>query len=631
MTAPTREAPPAAVPAPAENHEPATTRRLLGLLRPYRAKLVPMALLGTASIVLNLLGPKLLGHATDLIFAGLVGRSLPANASEEQVLEHLRADGKDTLANVISTVDVTPGQGVDLRALGVVLAVIVALYVAGSLCMLAQGRLAAAVVQHAVHRLREDVDAKLTRLPMSYFDRNPHGEVLSRVTNDIDNLQRTLQQTIGQMINSVFSVVGVLAIMLVISVELALFVLLSVPVALALATWISKRAWPRVQQQWKSTGEVSAHVEESYSGHSLVKTFGRRELAEERFDEHNEALYQSGYRAQALSGLVAPTTRFVTDLNYVLVAVVGALRVASGAVTIGDVQAFIQYSGMFSRPIIDVSNFSGQLQSGIASARRVFELLDEPEQSPAPASPKRLASVQGRVEFSDVSFRYLPDEPLIENLSLAAEPGQLVAIVGPTGAGKTTLGNLLLRFYDPDAGRILLDGVDTIALTRADLRSRIGLVSQDTWLFHGTIAENIAYGRPGATRAEVVEAARAMCVDRFVRALPDGYDTVLDDDHGGLSAGERQLITLARAFLAQPAILVLDEATSSVDTRTEALIQQAMVSLRAGRTSFVIAHRLSTVRSADLIVVMDRGNVVERGPHAELLARGGFYARLHSA
>lgn len=629
MTAPTREALPAA--APAEESRPATTRRLLGLLRPYRAQLVPMALLGTASIGLNLLGPKLLGHATDLIFAGLVGRSLPTNASEEQILAQLRADGKDTLANVISTADVVPGQGVDLHRLAVLLVIIIALYLLGSLCMLAQGRLAAAVVQHAVRGLRADIDAKLTRLPLSYFDRNPRGEVLSRVTNDVDNLQRTMQQTIGQMINSVFSVVGVLAIMLVISMELAVIVLISVPVALALAAWISKRAWPRVQQQWKSTGELSAHVEEFYGGHSLVTAFGRRELAEERFDEHNEAMHRSGYRAQAFSGLVAPTTRFVTDLNYVLVAVVGALRVASGTVTIGDVQAFIQYAGMFSRPIIDVANFSGQLQSGIASASRVFELLDEPEESPAPADPKRLSTVRGRVEFSDVSFRYVPGEPLIENLSLTAESGQLVAIVGATGAGKTTLGSLLLRFYDPHAGRILLDGVDTATMTRADLRSRIGLVSQDTWLFNGTIAENIAYGRPGATREEIVAAARAMCVDRFVRALPDGYDTVLDDDHGGLSAGEKQLITLARAFLAQPAILVLDEATSSVDTRTEALIQQAMVSLRAGRTSFVIAHRLSTVRNADLIVVMDHGAVVERGTHTELLARDGFYTRLHSA
>ncbi|GAB3690945.1 ABC transporter ATP-binding protein [Saccharopolyspora tripterygii] len=605
--------------------------RLLAMLRPYRVRLVLVLVLGTGATVFNLAGPKLVGNATDMAFAGVVSRGLPAGASKEEVIAGMRARGDEALANVLSTADIVPGQGVNFQALAQLLMVILALYLASGLCMLVQGRVVAFIAQHAMFALRERVSAKLTRLPLGYFDRTSRGEVLSRVTNDVDNLQRTLQQTLGHMVNSIFAVVGVMTVMVLLSPLLAGLVLVSVLVAAAAALAISRRARPRFAERWQRTGALNGYVEETYTGHSTVVAFGRRELAERTFEEHNEALYLASSRSQTLSGLIGPVTRFVTDLNYVMVAVVGALQVASGSMSIGSVQSFMQYSSMFTQPIIDMANFSAQLQSGMASARRVFEVLDEPEQRPAPPRPVRPRRVRGRVDFRQVCFRYKPDAPLIEDLSLSASPGELIAIVGPTGAGKSTLGNLLLRFYEVDRGSILLDGVDVADMAREDLRSRIGLVSQDSWLFAGTIADNIAYGRPGATRQEVVNAARAMCVDRFVRSLPDGYDTVLDDESSTVSAGERQLITLARAFLAEPSILLLDEATSSVDSRTEVLIQQAMASLRAGRTSFVIAHRLSTIRHADMILVMDSGRVVERGTHQQLLAANGHYSRMYAS
>ncbi|MEU6232961.1 ABC transporter ATP-binding protein [Kitasatospora sp. NPDC047058] len=606
-------------------------KRVLKLLRPERALLGGVLGLGVLSIGCAVTGPKILGDATDLIFAGVVGERFPAGTTKQQVVEGVRAHGDGGVADLLSSIDFTPGQGMDFGAIGTILLWVLAIYVASAVFGIVQGRLATKAVQRASYRLREDVEAKLARLPLSYFDKQPRGEVLSRVTNDIDNIGQSMQQTMGQVVNSLLTVVGVLAMMFWISPLLALIALVSVPVSVVVATKVGKRAQPQFVQQWKSTGQLNAHIEEMYTGHALVKVFGRQKESAETFREHNEALFQSSFRAQFISGIIQPAMMLIGNLQYVIVAVVGGLRVASGALTIGDVQAFIQYSRQFSQPLTQVASMANLVQSGVASAERVFELLDAAEQTPEPAMPERPDAIRGRVAFQDVSFRYDPDKPLIEDLSLKVEPGQTVAIVGPTGAGKTTMVNLLMRFYEVSSGRITLDGVDVAAMSREDLRSGIGMVLQDTWLFGGTIADNIAYGADGATREQVVEAAKAAHVDRFVRTLPDGYDTVIDDDGTGVSAGEKQLITIARAFLAQPSILVLDEATSSVDTRTEVLIQRAMARLRTGRTSFVIAHRLSTIRDADVILVMENGSIVEQDTHDELIAADGAYARLYKA
>ncbi len=607
-------------------------KRLLNLLRPERAALSGVLALGVVSIGCAVVGPKVLGTATDLIFAGVVGRQSPAGVSKAQVIDGLRQDGNGGVADLLDSVDFTPGQGMDFGAIGTVLLWVLAIYVASAVFGIIQGRIATSVIQRTVFRLRESVDAKLTRLPLSYFDKQPRGEVLSRVTNDIDNIGQSMQQTTGQVVNSLLTVVGVLAMMFWISPLLALIALISVPVSVVVATRVGKRAQPQFVAQWKTTGQLNAHIEEMYTGHALVKVFGRQKESAETFRLHNEELYASSFRAQFISGIIQPAMMLIGNLNYVLVAVVGGLRVASGALSIGDVQAFIQYSRQFSQPLTQVASMANLVQSGVASAERVFELLDAPEQSAEPAMPERPAELRGRVAFEDVAFRYDPEKPLISDLSLKVEPGHTVAIVGPTGAGKTTLVNLLMRFYEVSGGRITLDGVDIAAMSREELRAGIGMVLQDTWLFGGTIAENIAYGADGtSTREQVVEAAKAAHVDRFVRTLPDGYDTVIDDEGTGVSAGEKQLITIARAFLAQPSILVLDEATSSVDTRTEVLIQRAMARLRSGRTSFVIAHRLSTIRDADVILVMEDGAIVEQGSHDDLIAVGGAYARLYKA
>lgn len=608
-----------------------SAKRLLGLLRPERAPLAGVLALAVASVSLTAIGPKILGWATDLIFAGVIGRQLPEGLTKSEVVEGLRARGDDTFADMVAAMDVVPGQGVDFAAVGRVLLLVLAIYVVASVLAWAQGWILTGAVNRVIFNLRRDVEAKLSRLPLPYFDAQPRGELLSRVTNDIDNVAQSLQQTLSQLLTSLLTVVAMVAMMVVISPLLAVIALVTIPVSMVVTAVIGKRSQRYFVQQWKSTGELNAVVEETFSGHGLVKVFGRQHESQEAFAAKNDDLYAAGFGAQFVSGIIMPTMMFIGNLNYVAIAVVGGLRVASGSMSLGDVQAFIQYSRQFTQPLTQVASMANLLQSGVASAERVFELLDAPEQQPDTREPAHLETARGRVELEHVWFSYSPDTPLIEDLDLAVDPGQTVAIVGPTGAGKTTLVNLIMRFYELGSGRITLDGIDITDLTRQDLRSQVGMVLQDTWLFGGTIRDNIAYGRPGASDEEVLRAARATYVDRFVHALPDGYDTVLDAEGGNISTGEKQLVTIARAFLSDPALLILDEATSSVDTRTEVLVQRAMAALRSDRTSFVIAHRLSTIRDADVILVMENGSIVEQGSHRELLARGGAYARLYAA
>jgi ATP-binding cassette subfamily B multidrug efflux pump len=607
-------------------------KRLLAQFKPERTLIVAMLACGVLSVGLSVIGPKILGKATDLVFAGIIGRQMPAGLTKEQVLESMRKRGEGGIADMLSGTDFTPGKGIDFDAVGNVLLLAFGTFLVAGLLMAVSTRLSNRAINKTVYRMREDVQAKLSRLPLSYFDKRQRGEVLSRATNDIDNIGQTLQQSMGQLVNSLLTIVGVLAVMFWVSWVLALVALVTVPLSLVVATRIGKRSQPHFVQQWRTTGKLNAHIEEMYTGHTLVKVFGRQDESAQQFAEQNEQLYEAGFKAQFNSGVMQPLMMFVSNLNYVLVAVVGGLRVASGSLSIGDVQAFIQYSRQFSMPLTQVASMANLVQSGVASAERIFDLLDAEEQDADPEQGQRPEELRGRVALEHVSFRYDPDKPLIEDLSLKVEPGHTVAIVGPTGAGKTTLVNLLMRFYEVTGGRITLDGVDIAKMSRDELRASIGMVLQDTWLFGGTIAENIAYGAAReVTRGEIEEAARAAHADRFIRTLPDGYDTVIDDEGTGVSAGEKQLITIARAFLSDPVILVLDEATSSVDTRTEVLIQKAMAKLAHGRTSFVIAHRLSTIRDADTILVMENGSIVEQGRHSELVDAGGAYARLYKA
>jgi ATP-binding cassette subfamily B multidrug efflux pump len=608
-----------------------SAKRLLGRLRPDRVKVMAVVALGIVGTILSVIGPKLLGNATNVIVAGALGAQFPATETKAQVLSQLRASGQGSVADFAKNVDFRPGHGIDFAALGDLLLLVLAFYVLSSVFQWLQAYVLNGVTQRTVYRLRRDVESKINRLPLSYVDKTARGELLSRVTNDIDNISQSLQQTMSQLISSVLMVLGTIILMFTISWELALISLITVPLTLLVTTLIAKRSQKRFVAQWANTGALNGQIEEAFTGHALVKVFGRQKEVQATFDAKNEELFQASFGAQFISGIIMPSMLFVGNLVYVLVAVVGGLKVATGTLSLGDVQASIQYTRQFSQPLSQLGSMANLLQSGVASAERVFELLDADEQSVDASPAESPDGTSGRLEFESVSFSYDPETPLIKDVSLVAQPGQMIAIVGPTGAGKTTLVNLMMRFYELNGGRITLDGVDIAKMTRSDLRSRLGMVLQDTWLFGGTIRDNIAYGRTGATEEEIIEAATASYVDRFVHGLPDGYDTVLDDEASNVSAGEKQLITIARAFLARPSVLILDEATSSVDTRTEVLVQRAMNALRQDRTSFVIAHRLSTIRDAHLILVMENGSIVEQGNHEELLAANGAYARLYEA
>jgi ATP-binding cassette subfamily B protein len=610
-------------------------RQLLARLRPDRWRIAIAAVLGSFGVGFTVAAPRIIGNATNVLFDGLIGQTLgktfPAGTTQAQAEAFLRAHGQSSLAQMLSGTTVTLGHGIDFTQLGRDLGVVALLFLLGAVLSWGQGYIMAGVAQRTVSGMRRDVEAKLARLPLRYFDSHPHGDVLSRVTNDIDNVTTTLQQGLSQLLTSILTILGVLAMMLWISPLLALISLIMVPMSIGVTVLIARRSQKQFTAQWERTGAVNGLVEQTHTGHTLVQVFGRSGSTVEEFDRENQALYEPSFRAQFLSGIIQPAMMFLSNLNYVAIAVIGGYMVVSGNISLGDIQAFIQYSRQFTNPIMQVASQMNLLQSGLASAERVFEFLAAEEEVPDTVTAPALPSGAGHVVLEDVCFRYQPDKPLIQDFNLEVAPGETVAIVGPTGAGKTTIVNLLMRFYEIDSGHITIDGVDTRQLRRESVRGMFGMVLQDTWLFAGSIRDNIAYGKSGASFEEVVAAAKTAHVDHFVRTLPQGYDTVLDEDASNISAGERQLLTIARAFLADPAILILDEATSNVDTRTEVLIQEAMARLRHGRTSFVIAHRLSTIRNADEIVVMNTGRIVEQGSHAELMERGGFYSDLYAS
>ena len=609
--------------------------RMIGLLKPSRVAFIFVTVLGAAGVILAVIAPKVLGEATNLVFQGAIGTALaeffPSGTTNAQAVDMLRQGGQGDFANIVEAADAVPGVGVDFTALAYLLLVVLAMYIVSAMLTWLQGYVVNVIMVRTMYRLRQQVEVKINRLPLSYFDRVQRGELISRVTNDIDNITQTMQQSLSQAISSVLTVIGVLVMMFSISWVLALVALISLPLMGVIFGIIGPKSQKAFSIQWRKVGRLNARVEESFSGHALVKVFGRERDSREKFRAENEELYLASFKAQFLSGMIMPGMMFVGNLSYVVIAVLGGLMVAGGNLRLGDVQAFIQYSQQFTQPLSELGGMAAVVQSGTASAERVFEFLDEDEQTPDDPDAPAPVDGDGTIEFQNVSFSYNPETPLIRGLSFRVEPGQTVAIVGPTGAGKTTLVNLIMRFYELGSGRILLNGQDIAELTRHDVRARTGMVLQDPWLFAGSIRDNIRYGREDATDEEILEAAKASYVDRFVHSLPDGYDTRLDEDAANVSAGEKQLITIARAFLSRPSVLILDEATSSVDTRTELLLQHAMAALRQGRTSFVIAHRLSTIRDADLILVMEHGDIVEQGTHDELISAKGAYFRLYNS
>lgn len=628
-------------PGKADNFGP-SFKRMIGLLKPSAVWFALVSFLGAIGVVLAVAAPKVLGEATNVVYEGFVSHILgtgfgdfpgfPEGTSKAEVIEMLRAAGQDDFANMVGAMqNFSVGAGVDFERLRWIIVAVLAIYIVSAFLSWVQGYVINVIMVRTMWRLRESVEAKINRLPLSYFDKVQRGELISRVTNDIDNITQTMQQSLSGALTSVLTVIGVLIMMFSISWQLALVALVSLPLMGVIFGIIGPRSQKAFGTQWRKVGRLNARVEEAFSGHALVKVFGREQDALDRFQVENEELFQASFKAQFLSGIIMPAMMFVGNLTYVGIAVLGGLMVAGGNLRLGDVQAFIQYSQQFSQPLSELGGMAAVVQSGTASAERVFDFLDADEQDPDADEPAGVPDGKGVIEFENVAFSYSDDRPLIKDLSFRVEPGQTVAIVGPTGAGKTTLVNLIMRFYELNSGRILIDGQDIAEVSREDLRSRTGMVLQDPWLFAGTIRDNIRYGKESATDEELMEAAKATYVDRFVHSLPDGYDTVLDEDASNVSAGERQLITIARAFVARPSILILDEATSAVDTRTELLLQHAMAALRKGRTSFVIAHRLSTIRDADLILVMEHGDIVEQGDHDELIARQGAYWRLYQS
>ena len=608
-----------------------TLKRLLLELGHERQILYLVFFFITASVTIGAFGPKILGNATNHLFYGVIGKRLPSGISKEQAVEALRQRGENRMADMLNASDVVPGQGIDFGAIGKLITIVLALYLVSALFMWLQNYLMAGVTQRTVNRLRNKTEQKLGLLPLKYYDSQSRGDLISRVTNDLDNLGNSLQQGLSQIINSILTVLSILIMMIWISPILALISLIAIPLSMFASVRIAKLSQKEFIGQWDWTGKLNGHIEEMFTGHSVVRVFGHRKRAQEDFDHLNEELYKNSYRAQFLSGVIQPTTQLVSNLIYVGISVLGGYRVTTGAMTLGDVQAFIQYSRQFGMPLAQIAGLVNLVQSGVASAERVFELLDATEEEPDRRDLAPLCRAKGEIIFDHVAFSYEVEKPLITDFNLHVKPGETVAIVGPTGAGKTTLVNLLMRFYDVQKGAITLDGRDIRDIARDELRSQFGMVLQDTWLFSGTIEENIGYGAKKPSLKEIEEAARAANIEHFILSLPDGFATELTDENATLSNGERQLLTIARAFIADPAILILDEATSSVDTRTEVLVQQAMKRLRSGRTSFVIAHRLSTIRDADVILVMDNGGLVEQGNHSDLMAKKGFYFNLYSS